>query len=253
MHYEAVNFESDALPEKSVVPTDLFDRAAENFLQNASQTSHYANAKITCPPGVRERSCPVRLGGGEPLSEGLVYNLFSAPVPSMQGLGGPLPGCSRAAIALGCSSDCRVTSVAAYVSNFAPQTRGRGGRSDQDSDQQRVSPLRQAFRPTPHIRLSSTPWRNPTTMSSNLRMQRRSKPEEGGLQEPVAHAEVPCIVLLLSSSSTLVAEPSIIVLPSSLVPQLFAPCEKITAGTADARVRTELAAWSSPFWLGDSG
>jgi len=100
--HEAVNFESDALPEKSVVPTDLFDRAAENFLQNALHKRR-ATPKLKITARLAFENGPVLSvwDSGEPLSEGLVYNLFSAPVPSMQGLGVGLYQAARQAMALG--------------------------------------------------------------------------------------------------------------------------------------------------------
>ena len=100
--HEAVNFESDALPEKSVVPTDLFDRAAENFLQNALHKRRTTpTLKITARLAFENGPVLSVWDSGEPLSEALAYNLFSAPVPSMQGLGVGLYQAARQAIALG--------------------------------------------------------------------------------------------------------------------------------------------------------
>jgi len=100
--HEAVNFESASLPEKSVVPTELFDRAAENFLQNALHKRRATpTLKITARLAFENGPVLSVWDSGEPLSEGLVYNLFSAPIPSMQGLGVGLYQAARQAMALG--------------------------------------------------------------------------------------------------------------------------------------------------------
>ena len=100
--HEMVSFEADALPGKAVVPTDLFDRAAENFLQNALHKRRTApTLKITARLAFESSPVLSVWDNGEPLSEALAYNLFSAPVPSMQGLGVGLYQTARQASALG--------------------------------------------------------------------------------------------------------------------------------------------------------
>jgi signal transduction histidine kinase len=100
--HEAVSFEAGTLPDKAVVPTDLFDRAAENFLQNALHKRRTASAlKITARLTFENGPVLSVWDNGEPLSEALAYDLFSAPVPSMQGLGVGLYQAARQASALG--------------------------------------------------------------------------------------------------------------------------------------------------------
>jgi signal transduction histidine kinase len=100
--HESVNFESVALPDKAVVPTDLFDRAAENFLQNALHKRRSAPAlQITARLVFENGPVLTVCDSGEPLSEALSRDLFSTPVPSMHGLGVGLYQAARQASALG--------------------------------------------------------------------------------------------------------------------------------------------------------
>ncbi len=70
------------------MPVELFDSVADNFLQNAL-------AKRRSHPGIRiratlawEAGCTLSVcDSGDALSEQIAQHLFSAPVPSLQGLG----------------------------------------------------------------------------------------------------------------------------------------------------------------------
>jgi signal transduction histidine kinase len=100
--HETVSFETGALPDKAVVPTDLFDRAAENFLQNALHKRRSAPAlRITARLAFETGPILTVCDSGEPISEALAHDLFAAPVPSIQGLGVGLYQAARQASALG--------------------------------------------------------------------------------------------------------------------------------------------------------
>jgi signal transduction histidine kinase len=134
--HEAVSFEADTLPEKAVVPTDLFDRAAENFLQNALHKRRNApTLKITARLAFEDGPVLSVRDSGEPLSEALAYNLFSAPVPSMQGLG------------VGLYQAARQASVLGYKLGLSSNERGRVCFELRASNAKGLA--REAFRPRP--------------------------------------------------------------------------------------------------------
>jgi len=100
--HEDVRFEADTLPDKVVVPTDLFDRVAENLLQNALQKRHAdpalrVDARLAFENGPVLSVCDT----GQRLSDALAHSLFATPVPSLQGLGVGLYQAARQANALG--------------------------------------------------------------------------------------------------------------------------------------------------------
>ena len=107
--FDAVNVSAEAL-----VPVDLFDSVADNFLQNAL-------AKRRSHPGLRIRAafsadsgCSLTVcDSGDPLNEQIAQQLFAAPVPSLQGLGVGLYQAARQAAAGG------------YRLTLASNTKGR--------------------------------------------------------------------------------------------------------------------------------
>ena len=101
--HERILFESDPLPLELQIPADLFDRVAENCLQNALEKRRAAPQVQ-----IRVRFVAVEEGleltvsdSGEALPESLARTLFTAPVPSRQGLGVGLYQAARQAAALG--------------------------------------------------------------------------------------------------------------------------------------------------------
>jgi signal transduction histidine kinase len=87
--HEGVAFETSGIPGDAELPVDIFDSAADNFLQNSL-------AKRRAAPGLDIHATLDYLGSGpvlsvcdsgEPLSEQLVRQLFSIPVESAQGFG----------------------------------------------------------------------------------------------------------------------------------------------------------------------
>ena len=84
------------------MPSELFDSVADNFLQNAL-------AKRRSHPGIRiratltwESGCVLTVcDSGDTLSEQVAQQLFSAPVPSLQGLGVGLYQAARQAAGQG--------------------------------------------------------------------------------------------------------------------------------------------------------
>jgi len=100
--HEGVLFDTAALPAGAQVPSELFDSVADNFLQNAL-------AKRRSHPGIRiratltwESGCVLTVcDSGDTLSEQVAQQLFSAPVPSLQGLGVGLYQAARQAAGQG--------------------------------------------------------------------------------------------------------------------------------------------------------
>jgi signal transduction histidine kinase len=86
--HEGVVFETSGIPGDAELPSDIFDSAADNFLQNSL-------AKRRAAPGLGIHATLEYVHGpvlcvcddGDPLSEQLVRQLFSAPVESAQGFG----------------------------------------------------------------------------------------------------------------------------------------------------------------------
>jgi signal transduction histidine kinase len=112
--HEGVLFDAINVPAEALVPVDLFDSVADNLLQNAL-------AKRRSHPGLRisaafsaDAGCTLTVcDSGEPLSEQIAQQLFSAPVPSLQGLGVGLYQAARQAAAGG------------YRLGLASNTKGR--------------------------------------------------------------------------------------------------------------------------------
>jgi len=100
--HEGVLFDTAGLPAGAEVPVELFDSVGDNFLQNAL-------AKRRTHPGIRiratlawEAGCALSVcDSGDALSEQIAQHLFSAPVPSLQGLGVGLYQSARQATAGG--------------------------------------------------------------------------------------------------------------------------------------------------------
>jgi hypothetical protein len=100
--HEGVLFDTAGLPAEAEVPVELFDSVGDNFLQNAL-------AKRRTHPVIRiratlawEAGCALSVcDSGDALSEQIAQHLFSAPVPSLQGLGVGLYQSARQATAGG--------------------------------------------------------------------------------------------------------------------------------------------------------
>jgi signal transduction histidine kinase len=101
--HERIFFECDPLPLELEIPTDLFDRVAENCLQNALGKRRAApQLQIRVSLSVDEEGLRLSVcDDGEALSESLARTLFTAPVPSRQGLGVGLYQAAQQAGALG--------------------------------------------------------------------------------------------------------------------------------------------------------
>jgi signal transduction histidine kinase len=102
--HEPIRFECDPLPPDLEIPADLFDRVAENCLQNALEKRRAfpeieVHARLALS-GARHVSLSVR-DSGPALPETLVRTLFTAPVPSARGLGVGLYQTARQAAAVG--------------------------------------------------------------------------------------------------------------------------------------------------------
>jgi hypothetical protein len=99
--HEAITFESGRIDAGARIPVELFDRVAENCLQNALAKRRKGK---TGAIDVGFECMPPRLAvcdAGEPLPGYLAGGLFSAPVPSQEGLGVGLYQAARQAAALG--------------------------------------------------------------------------------------------------------------------------------------------------------
>jgi signal transduction histidine kinase len=86
--HEPIVFEADPLPPEQQLPTDLFDRVVENCLQNALEKRRTAphlqiRVRLSLEGGLQLTVCD----DGEALPESVARTLFTAPVPSRQGLG----------------------------------------------------------------------------------------------------------------------------------------------------------------------
>ena len=72
----------------AVLPADLFETTAENFLQNAlekrkAENALHITAKLDWDDGFQLSVCD----DGQPVPQSLARQLFSSPVPSSAGLG----------------------------------------------------------------------------------------------------------------------------------------------------------------------
>jgi len=100
--HERILFESDPLPPELQIPADLFDRVAENCLQNALEKRRAApqvqiRVRLALEGGLQLTVCD----NGEALLESIARTLFTAPVPSRHGFGVGLYQAARQATALG--------------------------------------------------------------------------------------------------------------------------------------------------------
>jgi signal transduction histidine kinase len=99
--HEGIEFEGARIDPDTRIPLELFDRVAENCLQNALEKRRQGK---TGAISVRFESEPARLqvcDAGTPLSGHMAGTLFAAPVSSQQGLGVGLYQVARQAHALG--------------------------------------------------------------------------------------------------------------------------------------------------------
>jgi hypothetical protein len=99
--HEDIEFDCTRSDIGARIPLELFDRVAENCLQNALEKRRRGNTdgiriEFECAPA-RLRICDA----GAPLAGYLTGELFVAPVPSQQGLGMGLYQVARQALALG--------------------------------------------------------------------------------------------------------------------------------------------------------
>ena len=86
--HERIDFDTGALPDHAMLPSDLFESAAENFLQNALEKRKMENdlrilARLQWADGFVLSVCD----DGQPVPDALVGQLFSSAVPSNSGLG----------------------------------------------------------------------------------------------------------------------------------------------------------------------
>jgi hypothetical protein len=100
--HEPVRFAESNVPEDARVPGDLFDSLAENFLQNALAKRRSAPELIICASLNWDAGCILNVtDDGEPVADRIAQQLFSAPVPSLQGFGVGLYQAARQAAANG--------------------------------------------------------------------------------------------------------------------------------------------------------
>jgi len=86
--HERIEFETGPLPDDALLPSDLFESAAENFVQNAlekrkSESSLRVLARLQWDAGFVLSVCD----DGKPVPESLAGQLFKSPVQSNSGLG----------------------------------------------------------------------------------------------------------------------------------------------------------------------
>ena len=86
--HERIEFESGALPADAMLPSELFESVAENFLQNALEKRKTANslrilARLQWAGGFVLSVCD----DGQPVPDSLAGVLFNSPVQSNSGLG----------------------------------------------------------------------------------------------------------------------------------------------------------------------
>lgn len=86
--HERVEFEDGSLPEASMLPADLFESAAENFLQNALEKRKLANnLRISVGLQWKDGFALSVCDDGTPVPDALAAQLFNSPVQSNSGLG----------------------------------------------------------------------------------------------------------------------------------------------------------------------
>lgn len=86
--HERIEFDTGSLPEDAALPSDLFESAAENFLQNALEKRKTERdlrilARLQWDGGFVLSVCD----DGQPIRDALVSQLFAAPLQSNTGLG----------------------------------------------------------------------------------------------------------------------------------------------------------------------
>jgi len=86
--HERIEFDTGILPDDAMLPLDLFDSAAENFLQNALEKRKLENnlrilARLQWDGGIVLSVCD----DGQPVPDALAGQLFSSAVSSKSGLG----------------------------------------------------------------------------------------------------------------------------------------------------------------------
>jgi signal transduction histidine kinase len=101
--HEGLRFEAGGLPAEATVPSELFDRVAENLLQNALEKRRAApsvrvSARFAFDDG---KPSLIVSDTGDALPETIARSLFNSPVASTQGLGVGLYQAARHAAASG--------------------------------------------------------------------------------------------------------------------------------------------------------
>jgi signal transduction histidine kinase len=86
--HERIEFDSGSLPQDATLPADLFESAAENFLQNALEKRKMQSglrilARLQWENGFVLSVCD----DGQPVPESLARQMFASPLPSNTGLG----------------------------------------------------------------------------------------------------------------------------------------------------------------------
>jgi signal transduction histidine kinase len=123
--HEGVLFDGVDAPAEAELPVELFDSVVDNLLQNAL-------AKRRSHPGLRihatlswSSGCTLRVcDDGEPLGEQIAHQLFSAPVPSLQGLGVGLYQAARQAATVGYRLALAGNAQGAVCFELAPEAAG---------------------------------------------------------------------------------------------------------------------------------
>jgi signal transduction histidine kinase len=100
--HEGITFDAGSIPPNATLPADLFDRVAENCLQNAIEKRR-AHPEIEIRASLTwDSACTLTIcDTGGALRERLAQQLFVAPMPSAQGLGVGLYQAARQAAASG--------------------------------------------------------------------------------------------------------------------------------------------------------
>ncbi|HTT40198.1 MAG TPA: hypothetical protein VMH32_21310 [Burkholderiales bacterium] len=121
--HEEIAFDASPTPPDAVLPVDLFDRVAENCLQNALEKRRTRpDIRISVSLGW-ERGCVLTVcDSGEALRGHLAQELFSAPIHSAQGLGVGLYQAARQATANGYALTLASNVDGSVCFALAPQT-----------------------------------------------------------------------------------------------------------------------------------
>jgi len=124
--HEAIAFEAQPVPPDLTIPSDLFDRVADNCLQNALDKRRTAPT-ITIRAALAYADGVIRLticDSGEPIPAYLARDLFSAPLPSRQGLGVGLFQTARQAEAMGYRLELACNASGEVCFTLAPRSAG---------------------------------------------------------------------------------------------------------------------------------